>query len=377
MKSFQYKAKNELGEVIEGVLETDDFGEASKVIQSRGLELVSLEELRAQIQKAVIEDIREEKQKLRSFTFHALDQDSEDIEGTIQGVDEEGVQKTLADEFGYQQIKISEQEEEREIIDVQRSNEDQEEEMRAESIIFSESKEPVVEKKTAIPESDLLATHRDIEKLLDDHDDLLSQRIKDKLKQLDSMLDLVREDQSSKHWKKLKKEIRRTLKKAEREVEQHHNRKWSAFEKLEGEDTIEGFDEMQQEPAKKIFNPDSKLSRLTNWLELIDDPNLENEEEVLTKQKYESIITEIQRFSGALFAFYIACYFVAYYLARNGLTDHFLVRIYDAVLFKQIVLVLFSVFCLLTIRNYFLPKRVKSDGVLALLLIGVSMWVLG
>jgi hypothetical protein len=104
---------------------------------------------------------------------------------------------------------------------------------------------------------------------------------------------------------------------------------------------------------------------------MVDLPNEHLENEVLAKQQYESVWTELQRFSGALVFFYLVFFFFSYYLKRSGVDDSLLVKIYDTTLFKQLIVGLFLGYAALTIRQEWLNRRIKTDAGLLLGVVAV------
>src|SRR5690606_32283779 len=164
-------------------------------------------------------------------------------------------------------------------------------------------------------------------------------------------------------WKTLKKEIRNTQKIAEREIRHYEDEKWKAYEQKNPAPAIPSYADFPQK-VSRLMKKDGYVAKVMNWLQTVDTPNEQMESEVLVKQQYESIWTELQRFSGALMGFYLLFFFSSYYLKRSGVDDSLLIRIYDTTLFKQLVLGLFLAYGVLTIRKEYLRKRLKVDIVL-------------
>jgi hypothetical protein len=113
------------------------------------------------------------------------------------------------------------------------------------------------------------------------------------------------------------------------------------------------------------------------FLKVFETPDQSFEDQVLKKQYYESVWLELYRFTSILFGFYLFCFLIAYYAKRLGYSDAFLVRIYDAVLFQQIVLGLFSLFAVLSVRVAYLKPRLISDAGLLIALLLSAGWIWG
>ncbi|MDP2691738.1 MAG: hypothetical protein Q8O95_05045 [bacterium] len=365
MKTFQYKARNEQGMIIEGKLKTSSFHDATGEVRGQGLELISLEEV---------------KEQLKAFIFDAQDKSGEMVQGTVQGTEEGSVREMLEKEFGYRVLGLRTKGDHQPIVS---SPEQRPSAMKSDapndSIIFS-SHQPHVIRRPSIAEEELVRVHEDLQSLLTEQGAGISESTRGTILHLDGLIDLVRESQDKKRWKNLKAKIRDAQKIAEREIKAYRDKKWKQAESQGEVVKINSFNDFEEAEASfPTQNPVStvKPSKPLTWLQIINQPNLHNEWEVLTKQKYESVWSEAQRFGAALFAFYLVCFFFAYYLKRNGVEDHFLVRIYDTTLFKQIVVLLFSLFALMSLRLFFLPKNLKTDAVLVALFIVSVLWISG
>lgn len=380
MKSFQYTAKDQQGQLVTGVIETEHFADASSKIQSRGLELISLEELRGQMQQ------------FNSFIFEAIDIEGEAVQGTLTGADESEIRQRLQDELGYQvknvQIKDSDgtlqhaphvihvavkdvepekanvfgnTEKRRESIgNAQKVISNAPGEKKEESIIFQRQPKMFFGK-AVITDEELDREQKKIEAYLQEKGSILTQSTKDRFKHLLGMISFVRENRNKKRWKNLKAELRKAENVALEEVEQHEEMTWKKLEQQDPGKKVDSYQEFQDRAPLRFGEENSMISRLKKWSRTVSDPDESKDGEVLMKQQYESIWTELQRFSGALLCFYMVVYLASYYLMRGGIEDHLLVRIYDTTLFKQLILALFSFYTLLVIRNGFSQRKVISD----------------
>lgn len=382
MKSFQYTAKDQQGQLVTGVIETEHFADASSKIQSRGLELISLEELRGQMQQ------------FNSFIFEAIDIEGEAIQGTLTGADESEIRQRLQDELGYQvkniQIKDGESasraqhaphvihvavqgeedgkmpapgivEKRKESIgNAQKVMNHAPTSKKEESIIFQRQPKMFFGK-AVVSDEELDREQKKIEVYLQEKGSILSQSTKDRFKHLLGMIAFVRENRNKKRWKNLKAELRKAENGALEEVEQHEEMTWKKLEQQDPGKKVDSYQEFHDRTPLRFGHENSTIARLKKWSRIISNPDESKDGEVLMKQQYESIWTELQRFSGALLCFYMIVYLASYYLMRGGIEDHLLVRIYDTTLFKQLILALFSFYAVLVIRNSFSQKKVTSD----------------
>jgi|CXWL01.1.fsa_nt_gi succinate dehydrogenase hydrophobic anchor subunit len=387
MKSFQYTAKNQQGEVVSGVIETAGFGDASEALQRQGLELLSLNE-------------RQQIEKLTPFVFSAVDHLGEKVEGTLKAADEASVRSKLKQDFGYQvnsvhaqsiakppqTVKISardmtaqeHQQSRRDHIARAEASLDHPPQQKSDDqkIIFKREP-PVIPTLQVISEEELQKAENSIEILLQTKSVGLTQGTKERLIHLKTMINLVRENQNKKRWKNLKREISSAEQIADREVRAYEDKRWREHEEKDPAKKIDSYTQFSTEKPRPIIDLDSRFSKWKQALQVLDLPNEADDQQLLVKQQYESVWFELQRFSGALLVFYLLCFFVGYYLKRNGVDDHILTRIYDTTVFKELVLVLFSLFCLLTVRVDFLDKRVKYDAMvvtLFLVTLGFIFW---
>jgi hypothetical protein len=361
MKSFQYKAKNQQGQILEGVIETQHFAEATSMIQARGLELLSMEELKSHIEATM------------PYIFDAIDKEGEPVQGTIQGVDEDVVKQKLEEEFGYEVSKVYKKNDptlQTEVVSPvgeERANDPEKmpEEKSEDSIIF-QSAPRIIHSKPVIPEEELGEVHESIQLLLVEKGAAISPATRDRLLHLDGMIDLVRESQNKARWKILRHDIRDAQKLAEREIQHYEDEKWRAYEQKNPAPKIQSYSDFPVNVSRFVKANDT-FSRMVAWMQTIDLPNENRESEVLAKQQYESVWTELQRFSGALMAFYLAFFFISYYLKRIGMDESLLVRIYDTTLFKQLIVGIFAAYALLTVRKEYMNKRIKEDAFMLLL----------
>lgn len=382
MKSFQYTAKDQQGQLVTGVIETSHFADASSKIQSRGLELISLEELRGQMQQ------------FNSFIFEAVDIEGEAIQGTLTGADESEIRQRLRDELGYQvknvQIKdapashapqvihvaVKDDEAEKshssEVLEKRKENiaqaqkaMDQAAPMKKEENIIFQRQPKMFFDKAAVSNEELDQEQRRIEQLLKEKNDILSPSIKDRLSYLLNMIEHIRDNRNKKRWKNLRNELRKVEKMALHEIEQHEEMTWKKLERQDPGKKIENYQDFPDRSRFRLDGQESAFARLKKWAHMISEPDETKDGEVLVKQQYESIWVELQRFSGALLAFYMLVYLASYYLMRGGLEDHFLIRIYDTTLFKQLILVVFCFYGLLALRNDFFGKNFVRDSIFA------------
>lgn len=365
MKSFQYKAKNQQGQVLEGVIETQHFAEATSIIHARGLELISLEELKSHLEASM------------PYIFDAVDREGEPVQGTIQGTDEDVVKQKLEDEFGYEVSKVYRKSDPVTPLEVIAALPEQPEgpvsesveEKKEESIIF-QSAPRIIHSKPAIPEEELNEVHESIQLMLVEKGAAIHPETRERLLHLDGMIELIRENQNKDRWKALKKDIREAQKIAQREIQHYEDEKWKAYEQKNPAPGIQSYSDFH-EKVTQFMKKDGYLSKVITWIQMVDLPNEHLENEVLAKQQYESVWTELQRFSGALVFFYLVFFFFSYYLKRSGVDDSLLVKIYDTTLFKQLIVGLFLGYAALTIRQEWLNRRIKTDAGLLLGVVAV------
>lgn len=348
MKSFHYTATDENGQEVSGTLEVDRVSDATKEIQGRGLELQSLEQ------------IKDQTGQIRPFIFEATNKHGDDVQGTIQGVDQESVKRVLEGDFGYVINNL----------DAKSEREDQifkasQEKISEPAIVFT-SEPKITHKKSNIPLDQVREAQHQLKEILTEKGAALSEESKEEIDQLLEKLDLVSRSENKKHWKRLKYQLRDHFKTFKKEIEDYEEKKWEEIDKKTKDEAVESYIDFHEEPKKVSFFK-KKVKQVKNQVQAFDKPSSRSEQEILIKQQYESVWTELQRFMGALFFFYIACFFVAYYLKRSGFDDNIIVRIYDTTVFKQLVTTLFVFYGLLSLRHYYLSKRIASD----IILIGV------
>jgi len=371
MKSFAYTAKNPNGELVSGVIETKDFLDASLDMKRRGLELVSLNE-------------REQIHQLTPFIFDAVDQAGEPVQGTIKAASEEEVKKKLQEDFGYQVKTIHPKEESQTTQVIKASAKPPEHDRReaiarakealsarpqetsAEEKIIFKREIPTLHPKMVIPHEEIDRLEQKVEMLLSEKEGKISQGTRQRLNFLKKMIALIHSNQNKKHWKNLKREVQSAEEIALREIREKEEKEWKALEEQNPGKKVDSYTKFSKETPVPLFAADGKIAKMMKWFKMIDFPDENNEQQILLKQQYESVWFELQRFSGALFAFYLLCFFGAYYLKRSGVSDHVLIRIYDTALFKQLILGLFSLYALLTVRMDFLTKRMKTDAAVVL-----------
>ncbi|MGE3341250.1 MAG: hypothetical protein AB7J46_05040 [Candidatus Altimarinota bacterium] len=378
MKSFQYKAKNHSGQVLEGVIDSQHFAEASSMIQARGLELISLEELKVQMEETM------------PYLFDAIDAEGEKVQGTIQGTDEDLVKHQLEKDFGYKVSRVYRKDE---AYRHEEPSETEVEEQAAE--IASESHQPsvaepstppedsilfqsaprIIHSKPVIPDEELNEVHESIQLMVAEKGAAISPETRNHLLHLSGMIDLVRENQNKARWKQLRHDIRAAQKIAEREIQLYEDEKWKAYEQKNPTPKVSSYAEFP-EKVSHFVKANEKVSKVVHWMQTVDLPNQHQESDVLAKQQYESVWFELQRFSGALVVFYLSFLFVAYYLKRSGVEDNLLIRMYDTLLFKQIMLGVFIAYGFLTVRKEYLNKRVKTDLLIVLLMLfGIAFFI--
>lgn len=412
MKSFHYTALDANGEQVSGVIQSDAFSKASEEVEKKGLKLLTLEQQEQQIINEV-----------RPFLFEAIDRDGEEVQGAIPGVSEQEALEILQEKYGYQVKKIeqtgvsqnnqSQQEDQTKEVDVQdvqtqqssaeeviqvpqQQPEEQEHEAMQHSqkpeITAEKNEEPILfadsQKTTSssvsVPnhhEDQLQEASKKIEQMMNKQG--LTAQTQERLNHLQGKVQLLKENPDKKRLKNFLRELKKFSKKVERELQQLHQQKWEAYEQKQvpiedlDYENLDGDAEDQEVPKEQIpAQPAPAKTGLAKWIRIIDEPNQNNEQEVLIKQRYESFWLEVERFSGVLLAFYLGCFFLAYYLKRSGIEDHFLVRIYDATLFKQLVLLLFTFYAVFALRFIATQKRIKSDITLLVIWILFASWLL-
>ena len=412
MKSFHYTALDANGEQVSGVIQSDAFSKASEEVEKKGLKLLTLEQQEQQIINEV-----------RPFLFEAIDRDGEEVQGAIPGVSEQEALEILQEKYGYQVKKIeqtgvsqnnqSQQEDQTKEVDVQdvqtqqssaeeviqvpqQQPEEQEHEAMQHSqkpeITAEKNEEPILfadsQKTTSssvsVPnhhEDQLQEASKKIEQMMNKQG--LTAQTQERLNHLQGKVQLLKENPDKKRLKNFLRELKKFSKKVERELQQLHQQKWEAYEQKQvpiedlDYENLDGDAEDQEVPKDQIpAQPAPAKTGLAKWIRIIDEPNQNNEQEVLIKQRYESFWLEVERFSGVLLAFYLGCFFLAYYLKRSGIEDHFLVRIYDATLFKQLVLLLFTFYAVFALRFIATQKRIKSDITLLVIWILFASWLL-
>lgn len=382
---YEYKAKDHSGKIVKAVSEADNISDATREIKNKGLKLISLKALQRTHDANQV--INEDAIELQAFIFKAQDKNGEATQGTIQGTDEESVRKMLEEDFKYQVSSIHKKSEPKpgkspEVIQASKAQVITTAEGRREiqakkasgdsSIIFSKQPQ-IIHRRADISEDELIRVHSEVQYLLSEKGARISEKSRNLLLHLDGKIDLIRDSKNKKHWRKLKSQIRKARKMAEKDIKAYENKKWQSYDEKSGVKTSKPLAELVEKKKRILFKPGGKLARVANAIRCIDNPNQDNSREVNLKETYESVWAELQRFSGALFIFYIICFFVAYYLKRSGMEDQFLVRIYETTLFKQLVIVLFAFYALLSFRLMFLAKRVKSDGAVMLLWL-LTVW---
>jgi len=366
MKAYQFTAKNDEGEVFKGVLEAMSFNDAMEIIRRKELDPVAVEESQHKVED------------LRASLFGTIGSGVKTVPRPApKNVPVKKKEHFVSDEELYEKKKQLFPEKVQEPVQEPEFQEQQAQEQtrssEREGIVFHQQPNPVG---ALLPEQELLEAHEDIQALLRRQSSGLSTMTRERLEHLLEMLDLVREQQNKKRWRNLKREIKKVLKIAQREMKAQHDQAWQKVSQApEGHDGLERYDDVVSEVPERKIHETREPSRLVQWFHILDQPNQANEEEVVMKQQYESVWIEMQRFTSALVAFYLFFLFVSYYLKRSGVADNFLLRVYDTTLFKQLVLVLFITFTLLTLRRLLLPKRVASDAVLVLLFLGITWWV--
>jgi hypothetical protein len=384
MKSFRYTAQNEHGEKITGDIESTGFDDALEKIRKQGLQVMAIEE--GKMEKEMIEEIR-------PHMFEAiLPDETEDPSSKFQGPREK-IDRDLGEEKEKHhtvQVEVQEKNPEGEdSIPRQSKNIPHQSESiphppnttpnppkKEESILFSRKSNIATQTKSASGD-ELEDLALEIQALLTERGGVLSEDTHERLDHLNGKIDLLKESPNKKRFKNIKREFRRVKKQADKDIDRHEKKKWDDYEKKAPKKKIESYDEFEKGSEKENFkSTPAEVSKRT-WIHIINKANEDSESEVMIKQRYESIWNETQRFAGVLFAFYLLTFFIAYYLKRVGIEDHFLVRIYDTTLFKQLIVILFTVFTLLTLRKDFLPKRLQSDVAALLVAVIMGFMILG
>lgn len=373
MKSFRYTAQNAQGEKVIGNIESTTFDNALEHIKQQGLQVMAIEESK---QEQVI-------QELRPHMFEAILPEEEELDSveTAENVSRESdplhqepsqmVEVKVQDEEPEPDREPSPEENPREEpIDFEEQKKTPEEK-KEEGILFPR-KEAIEEQKKQLGEGELNEMEYEKDMLLKKVTD---EEARNKLEYLGGKIDLLKESPHPKRLKNFKREFKRVMKDIQYELEKNEQKKWEEYEKKAPHKTVESYDdfeEQEKEANKSLSQEPSKRK----WWQVLDEPDENNEQEVLKKQQYESMWNETQRFSGVLVGFYLLTYFIAYYLKRVGIEDHFMVRIYDTTLFKQIIVILFTAFVGLTLRKEFLPKKLQSDVALLLVFLISSVIIL-
>ncbi len=362
MKTFTYTARNAEGDVVQGTVKTSNFQHATESIRAKGLELISLEEMQQKVEE------------LRTFVAETLDEDHHKAEEVILASNMETAQEVLQEDFGEELEKVMRKEDQ-----VSESPEPEVESQSSESIIFSPAeKKPLWSR--SFPHAQLERAQEELKGLSTRPG--LSSELKQDLENILQKITLVKEHQNKKYWKDLRKEIKSKRKQVERFLEQQQDQSWNELQKQSAHlDSYSEFSEgvhqqREQEKQKMTTEPTiKKASSLMKMIQVLSDPNIHDEREVLLKQRYESLWIEMDRFMGALMVFYLCFFFVGYYLKRSGIPDNILVDIYTATLFKQITLGLFLFSAAIGIRNQFLPKKVSSDALIITIWLLSTWWI--
>ncbi len=396
MKSFRYTAQNEEGEKIMGNIESHDFDDALEKIRQQGLQVIAIEEGKKEAE--VIEELRPhmfeailpegvedpEENKASSFTHQvprgasALEaqRSAEEQHHTVQVELQEKDPQGIEEGSNIHEDSVSQQSQEshdvpKPQIDLEQFSPSQKaEKEKEESILFSRKEN--IERQSIESSGDELETlDQEIELILTEKKEAITEVNQERLHHLKGKIDLLRESPNKKRLNNLRREFKRVKKAVEKDIEKDQQKKWDEYEKRAPKEKIESYDEFENSANEPDSSTVLKKETKRSWVHIVDEPDEENEKEMLIKQQYESVWNEGQRFSSVLVAFYLLTFFISYYLKRSGIEDHFLVRIYDTTLFKQLILVLFTVFSLLTLRKDFLPKKLQSD--VAVLLLGIIL----
>lgn len=307
------------------------------------------------------------------FLFNAIDSLGERVSGTAQGKDEDEVRSRLQREFGYKVVDI------REKFNASRasplaSSAEEAQKKKEEPILFEgKPKEEAVRKKVSDETLDLL--HHRVAAMLSSNASLLSDSTQAQLRHLDGKIDLLKDYASWSQFLWLRWQLWRALSRAGREIALFHQKKWREYEGKAPENPSMSYTEFGETVKKRrLFSQPQLLSRLKHWYAVLEHPDENKEEEILMKQQYESVWLELQRFSTALMGFYLVFLCIAYYLKRDLSSDLFMVRIYDAPLFKQIMLALFIFSTIASLRRWYLPKRLAIDSCLVLSFV-ILLWL--
>jgi hypothetical protein len=378
MKSFKYTAQNELGEKVTGNIESSGFDDALEKIRKQGLQVMAIEE--GKWQEQLIDKERHE-------VFEAILPDAEELEDDEELGELGELEELETQEHHTVEVEI-ESKDSKDLKDAKDAKDLKEEDIepieevsrsqikKEESILFSRKANIAKQSKDASGD-DLENLDQEIEAILSEKAELISVDSQDRLEHLRGKIDLLRDNPNSKRLKNLKREFKRVKKSADKDIEKNEQRKWDEYEKKAPGKKVESYDDFEKGAEKKESQRNIVTNEKRSWYKVIDEPDEDNDKEVLIKQQYESVWNEAQRFAGVLFAFYLLTFFIAYYMKRVGIEDNFLVRIYDTTLFKQLIIVLFTGFALLTLRKDFLPKKLQSDVAVLLVAVIVSFMVFG
>lgn len=309
------------------------------------------------------------------FFFEALNVLGEPVKGTISGSGEEDVRRKLETDFGY---RVKSVHEDAPVIFAMPSVEPLKKE---EGIIFQGSgSSGGQQERSGIKEDELQAMHDQVDTFLKKHEKVLAAGTIVKLHHVQGKLPLLRQFPSRQRLWSLKWQLFKSMRQAKREVKAYEEQQWKAYD--QGfEQGQEGLAPVDGGPSAQLWKPRWELPESIKnafaWVKVFDTPDPNLEDQVLKKQYYESVWIELYRFTSMLFGFYLFCFLIAYYSKRLGYSEAFIVRIYDAVLFKQIVLFLFSLFAVLSIRMAYLKPRLVSDAVLVIVFLASVGWIWG
>lgn len=309
------------------------------------------------------------------FFFEALNVLGETVKGTMSGTGEEDVRRRLENEFGY---RVKNVHEDAPVIFVAPSSGSAK---KDEGIIFQNpASGGGQEERSAIKEDEFQTMHDQVDVFLKKHEKVLSAGTVAKLHHVQGKIPLLRQFPSRQRLWSLKWNLWKVMRQAKKEVKSYEDQQWKAYDQgfEQGHDVMAPVDApVTVPPRKPKWELPEPVKHALAFVKVFDMPDPNIEEQVLKKQYYESVWLELYRFTSVLFGFYLFCFLIAYYTKRLGYSEAFIVRIYDAVLFKQIVLFLFSLFAILSIRVAYLKPRLVSDTALVLALLISVGWIWG
>jgi hypothetical protein len=339
MPRFQYNARNSRGDLVKGNVDARDYTTAIKRVASSNLFIIELVELK--------QDVQYDEPKLEPKNDIKRPEHSDAIIFTSV--------KSTAPE--HPQSK-------------------------------SETKTPQHK-----PNDELKELCEQVESFLQEKGEHMTQATRENLILQLEKVSWVRESQNDQLLQKQLKTIEKLLKKSKKEVNHYEIKMWEQWGKglktskgpskfklstllgIESESLVEEHTAVHQKAVFVEGHPTNPIQQVLYWYQVLSHPDDTKEEELLMREKYDAVWTEMQRFIGVLLFCYMIFYFVAYTYLQTRVDDSFLLRVYDTPLFKQIVVALFLGFGLLTLRKNFIARKMWVDGVMFVSWVAV-LWTL-